>query len=68
MTITGLGFYKLRVNGKAVSDELLTPPVTSYDKTLIYQVYDLTEFLNVGENEITVTLGNGLYNEAGDTA
>ncbi|MBE6732693.1 MAG: hypothetical protein E7561_01690 [Ruminococcaceae bacterium] len=68
ITITGLGFYKLRVNGKAVSDELLTPPVTSYDKTVIYQVYDLTEFLNVGENEITVTLGNGLYNESGDTA
>mgnify|MGYP003290856147 CR=1 FL=1 len=63
IAICGLGFYILEVNGKRVSDDLLTPPFTAYDKRVLYQVYDITEYLHVGENKLEVTCGNGWYNQ-----
>lgn len=63
IAICGLGFYVLEVNGKRVSDELLTPPFTTYDKRVLYQVYDITEYVVSGENVIDVTCGNGWYNQ-----
>lgn len=63
IAICGLGFYILEVNGKRVSEELLTPPFTAYDKRILYQVYDITEYVTYGENVIEVTCGNGWYNQ-----
>lgn len=63
IAICGLGFYVLEVNGKRVSEELLTPPFTTYDKRVLYQVYDITEYVTLGENIIEVTCGNGWYNQ-----
>lgn len=63
IAICGLGFYVLEVNGKRVSEELLTPPFTAYDKRVLYQVYDITEYVTLGENIIEVTCGNGWYNQ-----
>ena len=63
IAICGLGFYVLEINGKRVSEELLTPPFTAYDKRVLYQVYDITECVNSGENMIEVTCGNGWFNQ-----
>lgn len=63
IAICGLGFYILEVNGKRVSEDLLTPPFTAYDKRILYQVYDITECVTLGENVIEVTCGNGWYNQ-----
>lgn len=63
IAICGLGFYVLEVNGKRVSEELLTPPFTAYDKRILYQVYDITEYVQMGDNVIEVTCGNGWYNQ-----
>ena len=63
IAICGLGFYVLEVNGKRVSDELLTPPFTTYDKRVLYQVYDITKYIKVGENSLDVICGNGWYNQ-----
>lgn len=63
IAICGLGFYTLAVNGKKVSDELLTPPFTAYDKRVLYQVYDIAQHLVPGENVIEVVCGNGWYNQ-----
>ncbi len=60
--ITGVGFYDLRINGQAVTDELLNPAFTRYDKTVYYQTISLPNQLTQGENTIEVTLGNGWYN------
>lgn len=38
---------------------MLTPPFTAYDKRVLYQVYDITEYVIPGENKIEVTCGNG---------
>ncbi|MHB9034703.1 MAG: family 78 glycoside hydrolase catalytic domain, partial [Anaerolineae bacterium] len=63
LRICGLGFYVLRVNGRRVGDELLQPAFSAYDKTVYYNKLDLRSFLQVGENELQVTLGNGWYNQ-----
>jgi alpha-L-rhamnosidase len=59
--ITSLGMYEARINGVAVTDQVLRPGWTSYDKRLQYQVYDVTAFLHRGDNAIGVTLGDGWY-------
>ena len=64
--ITGLGFYLLEINGMRVGDELLQPAFTVYDKTVLYNSYDIREYLAEGKNEIRVTLGNGWFHEPGE--
>ena len=59
--VTAHGFYELYLNGKKVSDDVLTPGWTSYKKRLQYQVYDVTTMLNEGKNAIGAMLGDGWY-------
>jgi len=59
--ITAHGMYEAQINGKRVGDAYLTPGWTSYNKRLQYQVYDVTNLLQQGNNAIGVTLGNGWY-------
>lgn len=63
ISICGVGFYTLEINGERVSDELLTPPFTAYDKRVLYQTYDVTKHLRQGKNTIQVVCGNGWYNQ-----
>ena len=59
--ITCHGMYKARVNGKPAHSFVYAPGTDDYRKRLQYQVYDVTELLKSGENEIAVTLGDGWY-------
>lgn len=61
--VCGLGYGYYYVNGKSVSDDLFTAPVSSYDKLVWYNVYNVTDLLNVGENVLAIALGNGFFNE-----
>jgi len=56
--VSGLGNYKLWVNGSKISEDLLTPGWTDYYKRVQYQVYDLTEYISKGENAAGIVLGN----------
>jgi alpha-L-rhamnosidase len=56
--VTGLGNYKLFVNGNPVSDDLLSPGWTDYPKRIQYQVYDITPMLSRGNNAAGMILGN----------
>ncbi len=58
---TALGLYNLYLNGKKVSADELTPGWTSYRKHLCYQTYDVTPYLNAGENAAGAILGAGWY-------
>lgn len=62
--VCGLGFGYYRINGKKVSNDLFTAPISNYEKTLWYNVYDVTNLLKEGENVISVILGNGFFNES----
>lgn len=59
--ITCHGLYEARINGRRVGDFVLAPGVGDYRKRLTVQAYDVSELLQVGENEITVALGDGWY-------
>lgn len=63
LSVCGLGYGYYYINGQKVSEDLLTAPVSNYNKTVWYNVYDVTELLNKGENVIAVWCGNGWYNE-----
>jgi alpha-L-rhamnosidase len=59
--VTSRGLYELHLNGRRVSDDVLTPGWTSYNKRLQYQVYDITPLLRQGDNAVGAVLGNGWY-------
>ncbi len=62
LTISGMGQYEAHVNGRIVSDALLTPSWSDYRKRVYCSVYDVTALLVPGKNAIGVMLGNGMYN------
>lgn len=56
--VTGLGNYKLFINGKPVGEDLLSPGWTNYPERIQYQVYDITPMLIKGTNAAGMILGN----------
>ena len=60
--ITGLGQYEASVNGKKLGQNFLSPGWTDYNKTCLYNIYDVTAHLQQGNNAIGVIVGNGFYN------
>lgn len=63
--VSGLGHYELRLNGRKVGNSEFAPLWSDYDKTVYYNVYEVTSQLLRGENALGVLLGNGFYNEQG---
>lgn len=79
ITICGLGYFNLYLNGASVSDDLFVPVTSDYaprnitvngqpfDETLRHRCYclqyDLTPFLREGRNELAVALGPGFFAE-----
>lgn len=63
--VCGLGCYEMSANGAKVGDALFPPGWTKYDKTCLYDTYDLAPLLRQGSNTIGLLLGNGMYNVAG---
>ncbi|MBQ4560643.1 MAG: family 78 glycoside hydrolase catalytic domain [Tyzzerella sp.] len=61
--ICGLGLFVLYINGKRVGEEVLSPSFTNYDKRVLFNTYDLSEFLVTGTNVVAVKLGNGFFNQ-----
>lgn len=59
--ITAHGIYEAKINGKPVTDSMLNPGFTTYDKRLKYQVFPVEELLQPGENAIAVTVADGWY-------
>ena len=62
ITLCGLGFYELFVNGKRITKGRLSPYIANPDEVLPYDNYDITEELVYGENTIAFMLGNGMQN------
>ncbi len=58
---TALGVYELTVNGHRVTTRSFLPGWTDYHQRIQYQVLDLTDALEPGENEIGAALADGWY-------
>ena len=59
--VTALGSYRVSLNEKSVSENVLTPEFTDYRKRVLYQTYDVTNLLANGSNAIGAILGDGWY-------
>ncbi len=55
------GVYEGRLNGKRIGNFILAPGVTDYRKRVQVQVYDVTQLLQKGENELSFQLADGWY-------
>lgn len=62
ITITGLGFYRLWINGKEITKGYLAPYISNPDDIVYYDCYDLLPYIARGENVIGIQLGNGMQN------
>lgn len=65
ISICGLGFYELYINGANVTKGLLAPYISNPDHICYYDDYDITKLLFKGKNVIGVILGNGFINSIG---
>jgi alpha-L-rhamnosidase len=63
--VCGLGEYEMTLNGKKVGDDFLSPGWTKYDKTCLYDTFDITKNLARGKNAVGLELGNGMYQVLG---
>lgn len=79
ITICGLGYFKLYLNGKKVSDDLLVPNASTYSYRSLAELgyplkdkmdfrtyvmqYDITDYLVNGENTMGIMVGCGYYSQ-----
>ncbi|MDD8026946.1 MAG: family 78 glycoside hydrolase catalytic domain [Acidobacteriota bacterium] len=59
--ITARGIYEAYLNGKRVGDDYYNPGLTQYNKTHMYQTYDVTSLLAPGPNVLGAALGEGWW-------
>ncbi len=59
ITICGLGFYRLFINGKEITKGDLAPYISEPNDLVYYDKYDITELLPKGESCIGIQLGTG---------
>ena len=53
------GWYELRINQNKVGDAVLDSAWTSFDKRVLYSVWDVGNILKQGDNVVTILLGGG---------
>jgi len=61
-SIVGLGYYEMYFNGSKVGKHVLDPGTTEYDKRILYETYDVSDYLKSGPNAVGVMLGMGYFN------
>ena len=58
---TALGIYEIYLNGRKVGTQVFAPGYTYYPYRLLYQTNCVSDFLEEGENELTILLNGGWY-------
>lgn len=61
---TARGVYEMYINGQRVGEDYFNPGCTQYNKTYLYQIYDVTSLLSSGNNAIGAWLGEGWWSGA----
>ena len=57
--LSGIGLHQAEVNGRAVTDEVLSPGNSNYQLSTEYRTYDVTRLIRAGANTVGVELGHG---------
>lgn len=61
MYVTSRGIYEIYLNGKRIGEDYFNPGLTQYNKTHLYQVFDVSDYLLPGKNAIGAVLGEGWW-------
>ena len=56
---SALGCYEARLNGVRVGDDQLAPGISFNDRRSLYQTYDVSGLIGMGENAVGVLLADG---------
>ena len=59
--VNSLGYHEVYVNGKKVTENVLTPAVSQLNKRSLMVTYDVSSYLKEGENDLLIWLGQGWY-------
>ena len=59
--VTARGIYEIQLNGERVGEDYYNPGLTQYNKTHMYQTYDVTNLLKPGDNVLGALLGEGWW-------
>ncbi len=59
--VTARGIYDFYMNGKRVGNDYFNPGATQYNKTHLYQTFDVTSFIHDGENVAGAILSEGWW-------
>lgn len=65
ITLCGLGFYELYINGINITKGPLAPYISNPDDICYYDNYDIARLINKGKNVVGILLGNGFRNPFG---
>ena len=66
LLFSGLGYYRLFINGEEITRGHLSPYTSNTDKLVYFDRYDVTDRFESGENVIAFILGNGMRNPLGN--
>lgn len=58
---TARGIYEMYLNGKRVGEDYFNPGLTQYNKTHMYQTYDVTGLVRAGDNALGAWLSEGWW-------
>ena len=58
---TAHGVFRMAINGRPVSEDILAPGWTAYRDRLLVEAYDVTDLLRIGRNVITGVVGDGWH-------
>ncbi len=61
--VSGLGYYKLFINGQKIGDHELDPGMSDYEQRTFYAAYNVTKALTEGHGAIGLVVGDGWYNQ-----
>lgn len=61
---TALGGYEAYINGRRVGTGKLAPESTDFRKRVLYQVHDVTDLIERGDNALGAILADGWYGSA----
>ena len=59
--VTARGIYEVFLNGRRVGDDYYNPGLTQYNRTHMYQTYDVTGLIKPGTNALGAMLGEGWW-------
>ncbi|WP_295122723.1 alpha-L-rhamnosidase [uncultured Chitinophaga sp.] len=62
--VTARGIYEMYLNSQRIGNDYFNPGHTQYNKTQLYQVYDLTAVVQPGKNNLGAILAEGWWSGA----